>query len=219
MSNGKWTGISWDYRTDVSDGINVDGGNIKFAKKGVYQISLAYRPGNGPDVWTSARLAQGGSKSVGHSVNHGHPANDPACITLVFLATVSDTSQVHQIQIGRLGGHLTVHHSPGTIGGVTLPSFQASIELLDKNYVQLEGPAFTVKRNTWNTISWSGTPAKDGVTATGKSIKFAKPGVYQVEIHTQKHKQKQQPHQILSTIVLLDLGLILGLILTCSLCR
>ena len=183
MGKHAWSSVLWQ-KMAVASGVTVDQKNIKFSKAGVYQISIAYRPGSGADVWTSARCFDG-AKSVGHAVGHGHPANDPAVITLVWLCNVKDTSRTYQLQIGRHADVLKVHPTPNTISGQTLPSYQATIELVTQNYAQFEAKGQTTKAKSWDKINFNSSPVyKDIHLGSNGAIKFKNPGVYQV---CQKH--------------------------------
>ena len=182
MAKHAWTSLSWDVAKVIAVGVSIkDKTNIKFSKAGVYQISIAYRPGGGRDVWTSARCFDGwSSKSVGHAAGHGHPQNDPAVITLVWLCNVGDISRSYQLQIGRDSDALNVHPSPNTIEGYTLPNFKATIELVGDNYVQLEGKAMKTKTAAWTPIPFQSAPVNKNFKLSNTDITFGNPGVYQV---------------------------------------
>ena len=98
MAAHKWTSVNWNHKVPLKHGMSVSGTTLTFSRTGVFQISLAYRPGSGGDVWTSARVFDG-KKSVGHGVGHGHPGNDPALITLTWLFKVADTKLKYQLQV------------------------------------------------------------------------------------------------------------------------
>lgn len=98
MAANKWTSVNWNYRVPLAQGASSNGKNMKFSRAGVYQISIAYRPGGGGDVWTSARVFDG-QKSVGHAVGHGHPTNDPALISLSWLFKVEDVNKNYELQV------------------------------------------------------------------------------------------------------------------------
>ena len=76
-TDGTWTGVNWNA-APLSNKITASGKNVYFSKKGIYQISIGYRPGIARDVWSSARLSKGCCSSVGHAVGHGNSHNDPA---------------------------------------------------------------------------------------------------------------------------------------------
>ena len=191
-----WQSIIWNFATPLLDGVTVTGQKMRFIKAGVYQASIAYRPGGGGDVWTSARVFDG-TKSVGHAVGHGHPANDPAVITLVWLFNVADINKNYEIQIGRLTSSLNVHSTPSSIEGETLPNFQSTLELVQDNYIQLEGKAYSSGKNC-QPVQFQSAPLAKGISLpkAGADIKFSKPGVYQV--------WTQKLGQVLDNFILLE---------------
>lgn len=181
MAANKWTSVNWNYRVPLAQGASSNGKDMKFSRAGVYQISIAYRPGGGGDVWTSARVFDG-QKSVGHAVGHGHPANDPALVTLSWLFKVEDVNRNYQLQIGRLSSALNVYAHPATIEGQTLPNFQSAIEEVTGNYIQLEHSASYKVNKNCEAITFQSAPVQKGISFSKSNIMFSSPGVYQVTL-------------------------------------
>jgi hypothetical protein len=120
-----WTAVNFNAAPRAK-GVGVTGGTtVTFARPGTYQITLNFRIDQTcGDIWTAARLVEG-STDVGHSAGAGTVPPNPA--TFVFLATVSDVTQPHQIQLGRLAGACTPVN-PASINGTSVPALQATIQ-------------------------------------------------------------------------------------------
>jgi hypothetical protein len=98
------TKIPWSTITSNKN-VSLSSGSIVFAKTGVYEFTVGMRFGTGADIWTGVNLFNASTSTLlAQSYGTGNVANDPGPVSWQFLATVSSTSNLHDIRIYRGGG-------------------------------------------------------------------------------------------------------------------
>ena len=186
FANDTWTPVQYT-ETAISNNVRAVGRTLYFTHPGVYRVTLSYRNGTGPDIWTSARL-YGNGQTRGLSVAGANIANSPELTTWELLATVSDTNASYEVQLGRAGGSLAVVQ-PVAIAGLALPAVQTTIQRLGDldttDAAQLEGPGQTFAASAWTPVQFNGASiAQTGwqLGSNGVDITFPSAGVWRVTL-------------------------------------
>ena len=132
----EWTTIPMEHMKFAKNiQLNETYASVIFKFKGIYKLSVGFRPGTGSDVWMGIRLrSYRGKEVVGMSNLCGQiHGNDVGQHCFVFLANVNDIKDHYVVQIGRAGkNQMGILQQIGPWDGVITASVVVVVEFLGK---------------------------------------------------------------------------------------